>query len=311
MLAMNKAQFFFRFALYVTSTLLLFGCAINDSVTSSPATSSPGYAMETSTSLPLPHPSLTNTPTQPVTPSPEPRAFPDQGELSDKDFVLHLLQTNGGCELPCWWGIVPGETKWEDAEQFLSRFTLRIEKDWEETKKGADGQPFQIKNFVVYMDIDQPDPGLFSIRIKDEFVTGIYVSRPLTKPHFSLQKLLNNQGVPSKIFIFTHSNVMEPPTPFDLILYYQEQRFLIVYTTLVYKENEQITACLDDVGPTIAVVSDAEALTDQQVQEFFLGPDPRGILSIEDALGITTDVFYETYRDSETICLTTPANIWP
>ncbi|MCG2786850.1 MAG: hypothetical protein L6461_17300 [Anaerolineae bacterium] len=308
---MNKEQLFFQITFCVALTLLLFGCAINDPVTSLPATIPPEHGTETSTSLPSPHPSLTNTPTQAVTPSPEPKPFPTQGELSDKDFVLHLLQTNGGCELPCWWGIVPGETRWEDAELFLSRFTLRIEDDWEETKKGADGQSHQIKNFVVYMDIDQPDPGLFGIRIKDEFVTGIYVSRPLTKPHFSLRKLLNNQGVPSKIFIFTHSNVMEPPTPFDLILYYQEQRLLIIYTTLVYKENEQITACLDDVGPTIAVVSDEEALTDQQVQEFFIGPDPRGILSIEDALGITTDVFYETYRDSETICLTTPANIWP
>lgn len=268
---MNKAQFFFRFALYVASTLLLFGCDINDPVTSSPATSSPGHGTETSTSLPSPHPSLTNTPTQTVTPSPEPRPFPDQGELSDKDFVLHLLETNGGCELPCWWGIVPGETKWEDAERFLSNFSLKIEKLWDETKVSIDGQPYQDRGFFVYLDSGEPESNRFRLQTKDNLVTSIRVSSPLTKYRFYLENLLNIQGVPSKVFILTNSNVMEPPTPFHLILYYQEQRFLAVYTILVYKENEQITACLDDVAPSIAAVSDEEALTDQQVQEFFLG----------------------------------------
>jgi hypothetical protein len=32
-----------------------------------------------------------------------------------------MLATNGGCELPCWWGITPGVTSWEDAQRmFLS-----------------------------------------------------------------------------------------------------------------------------------------------------------------------------------------------
>lgn len=308
---MNKIKLFSQFVHWAALILMLLGCAINNPEKSLQTTITPGQVKETSTSLPSPHPSMTITPRQTVMPSPEPRLFPTQGELSDEAFVIQLLQTNGGCELPCWWGIVPQETRWEDTERFLSGIVNRIEKTRDETENGADGKPHQNREFHVYVDIGQTKPYLFAVRTKDDLVTEIYVSQPPTKHHFSLRELLNNQGVPSKIFMHTHSNVIEPPTAFTLVLYYQVPQFLVVYKTLVYKENEEITACLDDVDPTIAIISGEEGLTDQQVQEFFLGPDPRGVLSVENALGLTPDAFYETYRASETICITTPANIWP
>ncbi len=34
-----------------------------------------------------------------------------------------LLKTNAGCRLPCWWGITPGKTTWDEAEEYLKTFT--------------------------------------------------------------------------------------------------------------------------------------------------------------------------------------------
>ena len=34
--------------------------------------------------------------------------------------VSDLLTNNGGCKLPCWWGIMPGETSWANAENILA-----------------------------------------------------------------------------------------------------------------------------------------------------------------------------------------------
>jgi hypothetical protein len=31
----------------------------------------------------------------------------------------NLLQTNGDCQLPCWWGIIPGNTSFIDAQNIL------------------------------------------------------------------------------------------------------------------------------------------------------------------------------------------------
>jgi hypothetical protein len=35
-----------------------------------------------------------------------------------------LLENNAGCRLPCWWGIIPGQTKGIEAQRFLETFTL-------------------------------------------------------------------------------------------------------------------------------------------------------------------------------------------
>ena len=68
-------------------------------------------------STPTLTPLLTNTPTSKPTPT---RFPPEQAEL----MVLDLLENNGGCLLPCWWGIVPGQTTWEEAHDLLMPITF-------------------------------------------------------------------------------------------------------------------------------------------------------------------------------------------
>jgi len=57
---------------------------------------------------------LRGTATQTQTPS---------GKLSPKaqDIVIALSEDNGGCELPCFWGITSGQTAWKDANAFISQ----------------------------------------------------------------------------------------------------------------------------------------------------------------------------------------------
>ena len=65
-------------------------------------------------------PSLTFTSTRrPIAPSPLNTATPTRvpvstlGAKQQAQFVADMLKTNGGCELPCWWGITPGQTAWQ------------------------------------------------------------------------------------------------------------------------------------------------------------------------------------------------------
>ena len=39
-------------------------------------------------------------------------AEPTLGEEQRNAYLLELIQTNGGCRLPCWWGFMPGQTSW-------------------------------------------------------------------------------------------------------------------------------------------------------------------------------------------------------
>jgi hypothetical protein len=40
--------------------------------------------------------------------------------LSREQQLTQTYETNGGCKLPCYWGITPGETSWDVASMFVS-----------------------------------------------------------------------------------------------------------------------------------------------------------------------------------------------
>ncbi len=47
--------------------------------------------------------------------------------LEEKEIVTsELYKTNGNCELPCWWGIVPGETEWQTAKLLLNSVATEL-----------------------------------------------------------------------------------------------------------------------------------------------------------------------------------------
>ena len=43
-----------------------------------------------------------------------PTYAPTMTELEKTSAILKLLRENAGCNLPCWWGFVPGITHWKD-----------------------------------------------------------------------------------------------------------------------------------------------------------------------------------------------------
>ncbi len=47
--------------------------------------------------------------------------------LGEKEAIaLEYYMTNRNCELPCWWGIVPGEAEWQSVQSFFSTITTEI-----------------------------------------------------------------------------------------------------------------------------------------------------------------------------------------
>jgi hypothetical protein len=78
-------------------------------------------------------PSPTSTPT--VTPVVFPTFDVATSTLSEEaatQNLIELLETNGGCELPCWWGIVPGETNVESIEPTFVPLGFDWYRDYEE-----------------------------------------------------------------------------------------------------------------------------------------------------------------------------------
>lgn len=58
------------------------------------------------------------TPTETIKPSPPSPATLPPEEATEA--ILGYYADNGGCELPCWWGIDPGVTTWEEAYEKMA-----------------------------------------------------------------------------------------------------------------------------------------------------------------------------------------------
>jgi hypothetical protein len=73
--------------------------------------------------------SITPSPTlEQPTPSPEPTLT----NADAKNLVINLLQNNGGCQLPCIWGITPKKTALQDTVNFVTIFgNSSLENDFE------------------------------------------------------------------------------------------------------------------------------------------------------------------------------------
>ena len=92
-------------------------------------TNTPIPSATATATLPPPTATFTITPTFPTptfTLTPYPRLDDEVGmQLS-----MELFSTNRGCEqLPCWWGTIPGESRWLDVKNFLSSFGWVHEKE--------------------------------------------------------------------------------------------------------------------------------------------------------------------------------------
>lgn len=129
MIKIQHTRFLAHYALVVFSFCLV-RCSIlpsSPSETPLPVTLTPSPTVISSpspglpTSIPIPNPvSATYTPCPTRTPTPT-RTPPPPTLTSDERhaYVEEMLATNGGCELPCWWGVTPGQSDWQSVIDYF------------------------------------------------------------------------------------------------------------------------------------------------------------------------------------------------
>lgn len=125
-----------RYILYlIVIALMIGGCSPAPPITNQ--TPSP-FASVSSTSEDSPTVMLTATllpslspppsPEYPVLTTPRVTPFPTRTRAEIRDELIYLLQTNGGCTLPCFWGIQPDQTRYEELYSVIDRLGgLRFE----------------------------------------------------------------------------------------------------------------------------------------------------------------------------------------
>ena len=129
--------------------------------------------------------------------------------------LTFMIYQNGGCKLPCWWGITPGQTKYEDMIRVLSPLVKKFDNIEYDTATGK-----VVLTMPHFIEDENAYEGGFSFNAFDGIVQGVFVDQDFAK-RYTLASLLSNYGEPEEIFLATDGGPSPDNTvPFSLIISY-------------------------------------------------------------------------------------------
>jgi hypothetical protein len=262
---------------------------------------------------PTPTEEMTPTPTiQPtVTETPVGISEPPNGNIRQQ--VLWLYETNNGCRLPCWWGITPGQTEWQTAQEFLNEFDFDIyelDSDSESVHYGII-IPLPIEVFFT-------DEWALGIIARNGIVKHIFTDVANGNPpqgtltRYALSSFLTTYGAPSEVWLFTYfSPYVGDDLPFVATLFYAEQGIAALYSINGERQGEIVQGCIQDEPVSfLSLWSPDLDLTFEQVINGTSALE-WDYLSLEESTEMSVTTFYETFKNPEnTTCLETPYELW-
>jgi len=239
---------------------------------------------------------------------------------AESDFLVDMLQTNLDCDLPCWWGIIPGESSWETTlTQFLSYG----------------------KSIAVYTDntlnlggvhrvslFSRKDPAAFAYRLEHEiYVRTGYVDLLGARAHtfsgepfgellldferYTPRHILARFGTPSQILL--HYWREDSESPYTVGLIFEREGLMVEYEGRVPSvtnpngeggdSNKPVIICLDQdhlSGINIWSRSPRRSPTMAEVFKQLGGYFDKNYLntpSIEQATGNDMEWFYENFLE--------------
>lgn len=319
--------------------MLSNGCATSNNILPTSVTLS---ASPTTTAFPTDTITPTPTPIDTVTPAPTPTltSVPPLATEIARQKWFDLLANNGGCKLPCFWGITPGKSDYRAARSILMPLSgiannsrIRFEPingilgGWIELSE-ADGElHFNNKIFYQYSNDDIVTRIAFRSQEEEVFTdsNGDWTSRrPIYGlpifikriEYYSLSRLLNEQGLPDSVMIQSSgpSINLSGSIFIHTAILYPNRGIWAEYTTLVNEDevgditkscpiNAHIEMNLYPVGNPDSFYALLEQ-TDWGITKNAYKP-------LEEATSMSLEQFYETFRQPTDKCIETPTKIWP
>jgi hypothetical protein len=294
------------------STPTITVAAITPSVTVVPSSMPKGTSTQPST---VPSPMGTLEP-------PLPTAGPTLGPDKEQSLVLDLLANNAGCQLPCWWGMAPGKTTWRAAQSYFASIGKSI----------ARFENNEVTNYTVKFRAPQHNMQIGQVYNvnKDGLIDMIWVRGAVVRDdvriygdpqflkdwqHYMPARLANTFGMPEQVMMKTFQSVPEGAPPFNLLVFYPQHGILVRYYGPTEQFDKTIRFCLDQADITLWLWSPDHQMTLMEVAR--VGQDlPLNEMadyrSLEEATGTGVTAFYEELtKNSNEVCLTTAADLWP
>jgi len=272
--------------------VLLAGCSASPS---SPAeTPLPVTSTRSPCPVPCPTPELATvapSPSRvPPTRAPIPTRTPPPPTLTaeeERAYVRQMLETNGGCELPCWWGVTPGKTSWQGMTYFLVL------------------SPEGFRDYAILHTLSEANDIVQRIEVQGclDKVEGSINQFTQDWARYSLDQVLSRYGVPSRARIALALPV-EPggPTYYILYVFYDNLGIGIRYLGPASEQGELLRTCFSFEDITLWLQSPESSTP----LEHAIGPDEWSFaVPLDEATGMSVEEFYETFRQPGA-CLEAP-----
>lgn len=210
---------------------------------------------------------------------------------SREEKLQELLSTNLGCKLPCYWGMMPGETTWEKAQEFLAPFANEIlsgdfgyfKENGVIVPKATTAARFTVTGYPKELVID--------FLVSNGTITEISVDHDTNKIRYSLDKLLAELGQPEEILIY-----LEPETPtgkpwYVFHLYYPTAGVMASFEGEAERTGGSIKYCPTEDTPRLRLYPPGSYTLKEMIGIFF---DPPGFVvpSLEEYSGMSSTEFY-------------------
>ena len=259
----------------------------------------PGAILRTDT----PIPSVVVVPTYTPFPSPNPTLAASEALA----FIRQMQVNNGGCKLPCWWGITPGETTWEEAKQVFAPL------------RGYSGVRSPVGfSFPQYSGIDASVYGESGEPVREIWVFGSvygterkeqYLPFDETWYLYSSSGILEQLGPPSKAMLgFNTGSADSSKWYYELHVFYDESGLIIRYGGLAIADSKSVRACL-----SLDHLTSIRIYVRVPRPDGFQGPPwdySNAPQPLELATGLSLEEFCANSRH-DNACLESPIDLWP
>jgi hypothetical protein len=238
----------------------------------------------------------------------------------EEEYLVNNLSSNADCELPCWWGIKPGET----TTQYVQQMFLNLGKS---VSRNEDSRGLQYR--VSLFGRHSPYPFDYTVEHRWFDQNGIVILFGVTgtalnwspPQHFTqdwnryaLHEALARYGVPSKVLVHYWNFGWR----YDITLVYEDKGFLIRYSGPINDAGDETSTkpmviCPVQNKPTEITIwmtkPAGDVLAKFQYGRWDLSPSHSPMPSLEEVTNMSVQTFYETFLNpNATTCLTVPRN---